>query len=354
MDRKEELNKSIDMMIDEYFKKAEMPKMEHDYPGVSVIDQLIGAAQLSDAPAPQMQFAPQSPDYGMQPRDMQNETGGESWQPRMREQMAPTSPDYGMQPADLEKNKLKDEPWQPRKRSPGEVFAPPSPDLGLQPEKTYEEQDGDRGRPKQVSDVPDVDEDKKRAKGYEHVQMETAKIPEEHDRSQPVRNQDFREFKKSEGIVISKEDYELLQNIKKQKENESLKKAQDLQVDLLKSVFASEMQTVRAENESLKKSILETNNLIKAMSRVPREQKSISNISALKKSFVDERYPDESDKTFSKQEMLEAAEELVKSRQIPVEYAIELESTGTIAGKDASSEAARKLIERQLNTKKLS
>lgn len=200
--------------------------------------------------------------------------------------------------------------------------------------------DEGNGRPEEVSDVPDVDEDGKRAKGYEAIQKPNSATPDVSAKGTVV---------KADTIEISKEDYELLQKAKKDREEESLRKARQEQTDLIKSAVTEAVTTategLRKENQELKKSLEEQSTLVKAIAKKPQPRKSISTVQAMEKSFAPaqpEGGPQEP-KAFSKSEMMDVAEELVKAKKLTVEQAIELEDTGYIFDKEA-----RQVFEREL------
>lgn len=184
--------------------------------------------------------------------------------------------------------------------------------------KAKKEKDGENGRPKQVSDVPDSDEDGSRAKGYESVQS-TQATPEGSGKGTIAKS-----------FEVSEEDFELLQKAKKARETATLRKAQEQQATLIKSAVVEATQSIKDENAALKKSLEETQALVKSIARKPQAAKAVTNIAALEKSFGAGGEPTKEARSFSKSEMLDVAEELVKSRQLSVEQVIELEDTGYI------------------------
>lgn len=341
-DKNEALTKSVEQLLKTFFAKAK--PVEHDYPEKNVMDDLIGPAQVLKDDMPQNANSPTSPDYGMQPSDIRNEQGEKARTPNVKEQKAPTSPDYGLQPQDLKAEP--DNSDDLKLESNDSQIAPTSPDLGEQPEMTYEEKEGDRGRPGEVHDVPDIDAELPGGKGYKHIQHETAKIPGADTTSADSEPNEFYEdlkskMKKGEAFFINKADYELLREAKRRAREESMQKAKKEQADLMKSVVSSEIAALKGENEELRKSMKETLDLLKNISRVPQPRKSIATAQVLEKSFGG-MSPQDS-KTFTKAEMLDAAEALMKSNTIPVEAVIELERSGTVSRPDY-----RKAIESQL------
>lgn len=200
-------------------------------------------------------------------------------------------------------------------------------------DKAKKEKEGENGRPKDVQDVPSDDEDGSRAKGYEHIQEKNEKTPDISAKGTMV---------KSEKFEITKEEYELLQKAKKAQEEEVLKKAEERQSTLIKSAVIEATKAFRDENTQLKKSLEETQTLVKAMAKKPQPRKSISDIQSLEKSF-DGGQPGTQKTSYSKEEMMDVAEELVKSKKLTLEQAIELEDTGYLY--DAT---ARATLEREL------
>lgn len=198
------------------------------------------------------------------------------------------------------------------------------------------------GRPKQISDVPDKDEDGKRAGEYDASITEKAKEQDQAEASQvkpgpmmkSISEQEYAEF---QAFRKAQED--------KQKE-ETLKKAREEQKDLIKSAVREATSTILKENEELRKSLTETQELVKSMAERPQRRKSIDNIQALEKSQRDE---EKTETTFSKSEMLDVAEELVmkKSQDFKDDHLIELENTGYIF-----DVRARTALENALKNKK--
>lgn len=152
-------------------------------------------------------------------------------------------------------------------------------------------------------------------------------------------------FKKS----LTEEEYNEYLELKKAQEaskQEELKKAEVLKTEeLIKSVVEKTASKYESKIESLQKSLSEQQALIKAMASQPVRSKSVTNIEALEKS----EYPENAQKKefFSKYELLEAAEELVKSKELNVNHVIELENNGYIY-----DEFARQTLENYVKNKK--
>lgn len=211
------------------------------------------------------------------------------------------------------------------------------------------------GRPKQISDVPENDEDGKRAGEYDASISQDQKASDQPEASQvKMAGQDKGSQTPDKGPImksLSEEQFAEYQALKKAKEDgekeEQLKKAQEAQKTLLKSVIKEATATISKENEELRKSLKETQELVKSMAERPQRRKSIDGIQALEKSQRDEEK--QGPATFSKSEMLDAAEELVlaKSADFRDEHLIELENTGFIY-----NPTARAALERKLQGKK--
>lgn len=218
------------------------------------------------------------------------------------------------------------------------------------------------GRPKDDHDVPSKDEDGNKAKGYEAVQSdqkeeenkEAAKqapsisqvsekghmahvAPMKDPRlSKSLTDEEYAEyqaFKKAQAETKAKQVQEDL------RKSEELKKVE--QQNLIKAAVESALGTVRKENEDLRKSLSEQGALIKAMAAQPRPSKSVTSIEVLEKS--QEKVPAQGGDTFSKAEILDAAEALFKAGQIPMDAVIEIDNTGTVLNSQH-----RQMIEKKL------
>lgn len=128
-------------------------------------------------------------------------------------------------------------------------------------------------------------------------------------------------------IEISEEDYEILQKAKKAQEDEELKKAKEVQMDMLKSVVSEAISGLKAENEELKKSLAETHEIIKKIASQPKEPKAITDVlDPIQKS--QEEKVEEKEESLSKAEMCQIAEELALNKSIGefgIEHATEVE-----------------------------
>lgn len=224
------------------------------------------------------------------------------------------------------------------------------------------------GRPKQISDVPQTDMDGRRASEYDGAIADAKKEdePEETNQSPAIdqvsgkghmaeasKAPKMAPFKKSE--EISDEEYKEFLEFKKSKaaEAEKVAKAEELrkslsakkeQEDLVKSEIAKATSKLSKENDELRKSFKETQDLIKAMASQPVRAKSVTNIEALEKSTNKETSGPE---TFSKSEVLDAAFELAKSGKIKDVVVSEIEMTNR-----TSDSEARAKIEQYLEGKR--
>ena len=241
--------------------------------------------------------------------------------------------------------------------------------------KAQKDEARNAGRPKQISDVPQNDMDGRRASEYDAAITENEnKEDEPEEAKKQAISQDqtqdknriaskpsapaMRPFKKStteDGLEveeqISEEDWEAFQAFKKSqaeaKEAEELKKAEDLakaevekQEALIKSAVENATSDLRKSMEDLAKTNQEQAELIKAMAATPQSPKSVTGIEQLEKSQDPELTEPE---TFTKSQMLDAAESLALDGKIPMEAVIELENTGTV-----NNGSIRKSIEAKL------
>lgn len=220
------------------------------------------------------------------------------------------------------------------------------------------------GRPKQISDVPKNDEDGKREGSYDASIASNQAEEENEEAKKQAKSIDqttaagrMGEGPKMKDPRLSKslteEEYAEFEAFKKAKseqeeksKQEELKKAEDLKKaeleTLVKSAVAAAIEPVKKENEELKKSLGESQALIKAMASQPQRSKSITGIEALEKSTPEYTGPQE----FSKAEKLDAAESLVKAGKLPLEAVIELENTNTVFNKDWQRAIERELEKR--------
>jgi hypothetical protein len=115
------------------------------------------------------------------------------------------------------------------------------------------------------------------------------------------------------------------------KKSEDLRKAESAkrdQEDLVKSAVAAATAKLTKDNEDLRKSFKETSDLIKAMASQPVRSKSITGIDVLEKSLAPE---DKGPEAFTKNDILDAAFELAKSGKIADTVVSEIEMTGRVS-----------------------
>lgn len=208
------------------------------------------------------------------------------------------------------------------------------------------------GRPKQISDVPANDQDGKRDGQYD-ASIASAQSEEENEEAKKQAKSidqtssagHMGEKPKMKDPRLSKsltdEEYAEFEAFKKAKadetkkaddlkKSEELKKADDLKKaefqSLIKAEIEAAIQPVKKENEELKKSLGESQALIKAMAGQPQRSKSVTGIDALEKSTPEGTETQE----FTKADKLDAAERLVMKKALPMEAVVELSSTGTV------------------------
>jgi len=220
------------------------------------------------------------------------------------------------------------------------------------------------GRPEEDHDVPKNDEDGNPAKGYESVQKDQSEEePEEAKKQAKAIDQVSKEGHMAEAPKmkdprlsksLTDEEFAEYQSLKKANDEAKakaeaeakateLKKSEELRKaeleTLIKSAVRTAIEPVKKENEELKKSLNESQALLKAIASQPQRSKSVTGIDALEKSQPESSGPQE----FTKSEKLDAAEALVKAKKIPLDAVIELENTGTIYNPEY-----RRLIEQEL------
>ena len=182
------------------------------------------------------------------------------------------------------------------------------------------------GRPAQISDVPDKDEDGKREGEYDASIAEKAKASDQPEAGQvaapasitkSISEAEYAEFMELRKARASKE------------QEEALAKAREEQKTLIKSAIKEATSSISKENEELRKSLAETQELVKAMAERPQRRKSIDGVQAVEKSFSQE--PSGPEK-MSKAELLDVAMELALKKSSPFkdEHLIELENTGFV------------------------
>ncbi len=190
------------------------------------------------------------------------------------------------------------------------------------------------GRPKQISDVPQTDTDGARSGEYDSKiaapQGDTAK-KEDSQVALPAN------LKKS----VSDEEYAEYQALKKAKAEaeaaETLQKARKETSDLIKSAVIEATSGIKTENEDLRKALKEQGDLLKSIANKPQRSKAVTNVQAV------EKFQKSESNTLSKADVLDIAEDLVKSKKLTMETVIELENTGFIY--DAES---RGVLEREV------
>lgn len=191
------------------------------------------------------------------------------------------------------------------------------------------------GRPKQISDVPKTDTDGKRAKDYDGAIAEKNEDGKKKEDSQVKPPKDMKK-----SVEISEEEYAAFQAFQKSqaeaKEAEELKKAEEKQSDLIKSAVAEAIKPIQEERDELKAALAEQGELVKSIANKPQRKKSVTNVAALEKSGnASQGNQGQASAAELKQIAMDVADELVKSKQLTVEQAIELENTGFIYDQSA-------------------
>lgn len=214
------------------------------------------------------------------------------------------------------------------------------------------------GRPAQISDVPKIDTDGKRAGKYDNditsnspeAGQENPEGKKQADDKRSDQTMDGKGEEKPAGAPFEKSaEYQEFLEFKKakaaRKEEKKLQKTMEAHADLIKSAVREATSGIVRENSELRKSLAETQELVKAMAERPQRRKSIDGLQALEKSHSEEQAP----ASFSKSEMLDVAEELVmkKAQGFGVDHLIELENTGFVFDK-----AARAILENAIKSKK--
>lgn len=204
------------------------------------------------------------------------------------------------------------------------------------------------GRPKQISDVPQNDQDGARAKDYDSSIKERDGVEDENSEVNQVKEKN--QIKKSMEEDSEYAEFLAFKKSKEEAKAEELKKAKlNEQSDLIKSVVESTVAKVSAqyndEITSLKKSLNEQSEILKSYGSKPVAPKSITNVNIIEKS-MDPNLNSNTPQEFSKSEIQDAADELVKSGELTMEHAIELDNNGYIYDKRAKA-----ALEAHLNKK---
>tara|TARA_R110000868_G_C10973188_1_gene771565 strand:+ start:95009 stop:95845 length:837 start_codon:yes stop_codon:yes gene_type:complete len=221
------------------------------------------------------------------------------------------------------------------------------------------------GRPKQISDVPENDEDGKRSGEYDSSISEGGKEQDQPEASQVKEANQIKPngkaakpnapkmapFKKSNGEDVTAEEWEAFEAFKKSQKDaevEEMKKAQvQEQTDLIKSVVEQTASRFTGKIEELTKSLNEQKEIVKSFAKSPKQAKSITNLEAVEKSFDGSGAPKV--ESFTKGEIADAAVELAMNKSFPSfteNHAIEVENNGYIY-----DEQARKTLEAYLQKK---
>ncbi len=182
-----------------------------------------------------------------------------------------------------------------------------------------------RGRMTQSPMAPPIRPFKKSEDGTEITEVTKAEFEE------------YQAFKKAQADADTKaEELEVLRKA------EVVKKDQE---ELIKSAVNSAMSGLKEENNELRKSFDEQNRLLKAMASQPQRAKSITGIEQLEKSVDIDGNPVRPPEEFTKSEKLDAAFELAKAGKIKDIVVSELEMTGSVADPQSRAEIERYLTQ---------
>ena len=195
-----------------------------------------------------------------------------------------------------------------------------------------------RGRPEDLSQMAMRDMKTGESKGkYDASIAHEDAAPADDARTTPGETG----LKMKKSFEVSEEDYEILMKAK----TEALEKAKKEELDLFKAHVAEAIKEATAplvrENELLKKSLQKQESLLKSVASMPAPRKSIPNVAYLEKSY------DASPETFTKADVSEAIDALVKSEKLTVQDGIEYDFTGML-----EDPAKRAIVERYLAVKK--
>ncbi len=199
------------------------------------------------------------------------------------------------------------------------------------------------GRPKQISDVPNKDQDGKRSSEYDASIAENSKEKDQDEVDQIKEMNQIKEANRAKNTAkdpqiapfqksLSEAEFNEYVALKKAKNEVDEKNKGKEQEELIKSIVSSVGKRYEGQIEELTKSLKQQESLIKAMANKPQSAKSITNIEAIEKSFDK---PAKTAEFFSKSELLDAAEELFKAGKLRDTHVIELENNGFIYNQEA-------------------
>lgn len=194
------------------------------------------------------------------------------------------------------------------------------------------------GRPKEISDVPDTDEDGKRAGSYDSS-IAGKQSEDDLDEADQVKEGDPKEQKTAaskvvplrKSVELDDAEYAEFQAFKKSQveAQEQLQKAEQVkeQEQLIKSAVLEATESLQKANDDLHARFEAQEQLIKSIAKAPQRAKSVVGLEHLEKGSDP---VSDGPQAFSKSEVLDAAEELVKGGTIPMEAVIEIENTGVV------------------------
>jgi hypothetical protein len=184
------------------------------------------------------------------------------------------------------------------------------------------------GRPKELVSIPEGGEEGKREGNYDS-DISTENSPSMEASKDEKKKEEVKQ--ESPLIGISKSEYAEYLSLKQEKEklnkSETLEKALLDQSNLIKSMVNEAVSSFRKENEDLRKALNDQNEKLKAIASKPKASTTVVSMAALEKSNTAPK----SVSYFSKDELLDAAEALVKSGKLKPIHVVELENNGFIA-----------------------
>lgn len=232
------------------------------------------------------------------------------------------------------------------------------------------------GRPKEISDVPNKDEDGARAKEYDSAiksrDDDEEENPEAKKQSRSIdqttttghsgdkkptapkmapfikKGEDFEksyerftlfeQFRKSEATTAETTTTEVVQKAVEEAPKEEVLSKSD---DLMKAMVEKETSELKKTVETLTTFANEQAVLLKSIGAKPMPSKAISDVQAIEKSIQ----PEVGNSThFSKAEKLDAAFELAKAGKISVDVVSELEMLSTVSDNSAKQQISNYLL----------
>lgn len=197
------------------------------------------------------------------------------------------------------------------------------------------------GRPKQIADVPQTDTDGSRAGEYDSkIAAPNADTAKKEDSQVEAPAQMKKALSDDESAELASFRADKLAK----SQAETLEKARKETSDLIKSAVTEAVSAVKTENADLRKALVETQELVKAMANKPQKSKAVTNVQ-----HVEKFQKSNAGQSLSKAEILDVGESLLaKSKQdrdgtFTMEHMIELENTGNIFDPQAKAALEREV-----------